>query len=64
VCVNEEQAGKDAFDREAILSSLKDQMKRGMKSLVGNKGYRKYLSAAGSRFEIHRAKAEARFVCS
>ena len=62
VCVNEEQARKDAFDREAILSSLKDQMKRGMKSLVGNKGYRKYLSAAGSRFEIHRAKAEGRRV--
>jgi hypothetical protein len=63
VCVNEEQARKDAADRAAILDSLKDQLKRGMKSLVGNKGYRKYLRAEGARFVIDakKIKEEARY---
>ena len=29
VCLNEEQARKDAHDREAILASLREQLKRG-----------------------------------
>lgn len=63
VCVNDEQARKDAADREAILASLKDQLKRGAKSLVGNKGYRRYLKAEGARFAIDRKKVkeEARY---
>jgi hypothetical protein len=59
VCLNEEQARKDAHDRQAILSALDQALRRGDKSLVGNKGYRRYLKAAGSRFEIDLAKAEA-----
>ncbi|MFZ5983186.1 MAG: IS1634 family transposase [Acidobacteriota bacterium] len=59
VCHNEDQARKDARDRETILAGLEEQLKKGDKALVGNKGYRKYLRAAGSRFEIDRAKAEA-----
>ena len=31
--------------RKAIVESLREQLKRGDKSLVGNKGYRKYLAA-------------------
>lgn len=58
VCLNEEQAKKDAADREAILEGLEKQLRQGDKSLVGNKGYRKYLKAAGEVFEIDRAKAE------
>jgi transposase len=46
VCLNEEQARKDAFDREAILESLQERLKQGEKSLIGNKGYRKYLKVA------------------
>ena len=63
VCHNEEQATKDRADREAILAALEDQLKRGDKSLVGNKGYRKYIKARGRRFEIDRQKVkdEARF---
>jgi hypothetical protein len=63
VCFNPEQAAKDRADREAILQSLEQQLRRGDKSLVGNKGYRKYLSAAGPNFGIdwQKAEAEARF---
>jgi transposase len=63
VCLNEDQARKDAQDREAILASLKDQLKRGSKSFVGNKGYRKYLKTNGSAFKIdlEKAKEEARY---
>jgi Transposase DDE domain len=71
VCYNPEQAAKDKADREAILAALEDQLKRGDKSLVGNKGFRKYLKVAassgggggGKHFEIDRRKVEveARF---
>jgi len=58
VCHNEDQAKKDAADREAILKSLEDQLKGGVKKLVGNKGYRKYLKSAGKeQFEVDYAKA-------
>jgi hypothetical protein len=36
VCFNPAQARKDTRDREAIVESLRDQLKRGAKSLVGN----------------------------
>jgi len=59
VCHNEDQAHKDAADREAILKHLEDQLNGGVKKFVGNKGYRKYLKNAGkARFEIDYAKAE------
>jgi transposase len=63
VCVNEDQAQKDAADREAILEALREQLKRGDKSLVGNKGYRKYLKTTGKGFEIDEQKVleEARY---
>ena len=63
VCHNEEQAVKDRADREAIVASLEDQLKRGDKSLVGNKGYRKYIKSEGKHWSIDRAKAqeEARY---
>lgn len=43
VCLNEDQAKKDGADRAAIVAALEKQLKQGAKSLVGNKGYRKYL---------------------
>jgi hypothetical protein len=64
VCHNEEQATKDRADREAIVKALEDQLKHGAKSLVGNKGYRKYLACQGEKvFGIDHAtvKEEARF---
>ena len=56
VCVNEDQAKKDAGDREAIIAALRNKLKQGDKSLVGNKGYRKYLKSAGAAFEIDETK--------
>src|SRR5918994_7810628 len=44
VCLNEEEARKDAADREAIVAALREQLRSGDKSLIGNKGYRRYLS--------------------
>jgi hypothetical protein len=53
VCLNEEERRKEARDREAIIKSLREALKRGDKSLVGNKGYRRYLKVqGGSHFEI------------
>ena len=63
VCLNEEQAKKDRADREAIVASLREQLKQSDKSLVGNKGYRKYLSSRGKVFELDEPKvaSEARY---
>jgi hypothetical protein len=63
VCLNEDQATKDRHDREAIVAALQDALKHGDKSLIGNKGYRRYVLAQGSRFEIDTKKIqeEARF---
>jgi hypothetical protein len=63
VCFNEDQAKKDAADRAAIIAALEERPKQGDKSLVGNKGFRKYLASSGSGFAIdhEKAKAESRF---
>lgn len=59
VCFNEDQAQKDAADRAAILSGLTEQLTKGPKSLVGNKGYRKYLTSKGGAFTIDAAKVKS-----
>ncbi|MGA9031509.1 MAG: IS1634 family transposase [Sulfuricaulis sp.] len=64
VCLNEAQAKKDAADREAIVAALQEQLKKGDKSRVGNRGYRQYLKTGdGPHFEIdqEKIKAEARY---
>jgi transposase len=63
VCVNADQATKDAHDREAVVASLRDALGKGDKSLVGNKGYRKYLRAGGKQFAVDEDKIqeEARY---
>jgi len=63
VCVNSRQASKDTSNREAIIKSLKEQLKKGAKSLVGNKGFRRYLKIAkdSARINTDKVKEEARF---
>jgi hypothetical protein len=63
VCVNEDQATKDRFDRDAVTAALRDALKRGDKSLVGNKGYRKFLAGGSKTFAIDedKIKQEARY---
>jgi hypothetical protein len=57
VCLNEDEARKDAADREAIVAALREQLRNGDKSLVGNKGYRRYLSGDDSpHFKVDEAK--------
>ena len=63
ICRNEEEARKDAHDREAIVTSLREALRRGEKSLVGNKGYRRYLRTKGKAFCVDedRIEQEARY---
>jgi len=63
VCINPRQARKDAKDREAIIASLKEQIKKGPKNLVGNKGYRKYIKVERESVTIdeEKVKSEASF---
>ena len=57
VRLNEDEARKDATDREAIVAALREQLRSGDKSLVGHKGYRRYLSGSDSpHFGIDEAK--------
>ena len=63
VCLNVDQAKKDRLDREAVIASLSKALKGGDKSLVGNKGYRKFLRAGGKQFTVDEDKIndEARY---
>jgi transposase len=64
VCVNHQQAEKDAGDRAAILAGLERQLRKGDKALVGNGGYRRFLKTVGEgHFGIdrHKAAQDARF---
>jgi hypothetical protein len=65
VCRNEDEAKKDRADREAIVEHLRQQLRQGDKSLVGNKGYQRYLkTVSGSRrFEVdeQRVQEEAKY---
>jgi hypothetical protein len=57
VCINHQEAEKDAADRVAMVAALERQLKRGDKALVGNSGYRRFLKTVGKgRFIIDRAK--------
>jgi hypothetical protein len=63
VCLNDDQATKDRADREAIIASLQDALRQGDKSLIGNKGYRRFVRTQGERFAIdeQKIKDEARY---
>ena len=63
VCINTKQARKDVADRKNIIESLKEHLKKDPKSLIGNKGYRKYLKIDRDSVFINEDKinAESRF---
>jgi Transposase DDE domain len=64
VCLNEDEARKDAADREAIVAALRERLRKGDKSLVGNKGYRRYLGSGGAdhfRVDEARVAEDARY---
>ena len=58
VCLNPKQARKDAKDRQAIIDSLQEKIKTNPKSLIGNKGYRKYLKIERDSVSIDQDKIE------
>jgi transposase len=58
VCLNERQARKDAADRQAIVDALQEKLKNNPKSLVGNKGFRKYLCMDRDTVFINRQKIQ------
>ncbi len=62
VCLNPEQARKDAHDREAIVKALEAHLQKGDKSLVGNKGFRRYIKTSNT-FQIdgEKIKQESRY---
>jgi hypothetical protein len=60
VCFNEQQAGRDAAARAAILDSLAGKLGAGDKALVGNAGYRRFLATPeDGHFVIDPARVEA-----
>ena len=63
VCRNPHQAKKDAEDRDAIVEMLEKKLKSGAKALVGNRGFRRYLSAdrAAMRLDPQKIESEARY---
>jgi len=63
VCHNSRQARKDASDRESIVKSLEEQLKQGVKSLIGNKGYQRYLKVEkeSAWIDAEKIKAEERY---
>jgi len=64
VCRNHQEAQKDAADRASIVAALQRQLAKGDKALVGNTGYRRYLTTISKdHFAIDQAKVEddARF---
>jgi transposase len=64
MCRNEAEAAKDAADRQAIISALDQQLKRGDKALIGNSAYRRYLRATAKKvfaIDIGKVAEEARY---
>lgn len=63
VCLNPDEAAKDAKDREAIIKALEDELKQGARQLVGNRGYRRFLRVEKDAVTIDKKKvaAEARY---
>jgi transposase len=63
VCLNDRQAAKDRLTREAIIEALKEKIRQGAKSLVGNKGYRRYvrIQKGSTAIDVEKVKSEARF---
>jgi len=63
VCHNPEEATRDAAEREAIVRALEDALRQGVRHLVGNRGYRRFLRVDSGAVSIDPKKvaAEARY---
>ena len=59
VCFNPDEAEQDRHDRAAIVAALEKALAQGDTSLIGNKGFRRFLKTQGTRFAIDDAKITA-----
>ena len=59
VCRNSEEAKKDAAARAAILAKLETALGQGPKTVVGNTGFRRFLTVAKGSLTINRAAVAA-----
>jgi transposase len=59
VCLNQDQATRDRYEREAIVAALSEALKHGDKKLIGNRGFRRYVKTQGERFAIDQDQIEA-----
>jgi transposase len=60
VCFNPEEAAKDRADREKLLAAIETKLARGgVKRLIPNRGYRRFLKVQAGEFTIDRARVEA-----
>jgi transposase len=57
-CLNVEEARKDEHSRQGIIESLDKALKSGDKSIIGNKGYKKYVNTLGHNFYIDMNKVK------
>lgn len=59
VCLNPDEATKDRHDREAILEKLRAKLEKGgIKRLIGNRGYKRFLKVSKGAAEIDVKKVE------
>lgn len=63
VCENSEEKNADADIRAQVLSSLAEKLRQGDNALVGNKGYRRYLSVEGKSHFVIDEKKVLKDVC-
>jgi hypothetical protein len=59
VCFNPEEALKDEADRKAIVEALEDKLREGVRQLVGNRGYRRFLRIEKEAVTVDQEKVEA-----
>jgi len=63
VCKNERQARRDEADRNAIVESLQEKIKKAPASLISNKGYRGFLTITNKSVVLddEKVKADAKY---
>jgi transposase len=59
VCKNERQARRDEADRNTIVESLKEKIKKAPASLISNKGYRGFLTITNKSVALDEEKIKA-----
>ena len=59
LCLNVKQARKEALDRQSMVDALKERLKKDPKSLIGNKGYRRYLKLDRDHLCLNQDKIDA-----